>query len=198
MTATAQKVTADDPANRKALLDAAERLMLEEGYAAVTTRRVAARAGLKPQLVHYYFESMDQLLLELVRRATAHGRDTLARVLASPNPLRRLWEWSTDAEATALQIEMMALGNHRKAVRAELADGARRLRRMQVDALSEALQRSGIVDDVVRPDALMMVLASVSRVLVMEKSLGVTAGHKNLRALVEHYLDQFEHGPELP
>jgi len=198
VTATAQKVTADDPANRKALLDAAERLMLEEGYAAVTTRRVAARAGLKPQLVHYYFESMDQLLLELVRRATAHGRDTLARVLASPNPLRRLWEWSTDAEATALQIEMMALGNHRKAVRAELADGARRLRRMQVDALSEALQRSGIVDDVVRPDALMMVLASVSRVLVMEKSLGVTAGHKNLRALVEHYLDQFEHGPELP
>jgi len=198
VTATAQKVTADDPVNRKALLDAAERLMLEEGYAAVTTRRVAARAGLKPQLVHYYFESMDQLLLELVRRATAHGRDTLARVLASPNPLRRLWEWSTDAEATALQIEMMALGNHRKAVRAELADGARRLRRMQVDALSEALQRSGIVDDVVRPDALMMVLASVSRVLVMEKSLGVTAGHKNLRALVEHYLDQFEHGPELP
>jgi len=196
VTATAQKVTADDPVNRKALLDAAERLMLEEGYAAVTTRRVAARAGLKPQLVHYYFESMDQLLLELVRRATAHGRDTLARVLASPNPLRRLWEWSTDAEATALQIEMMALGNHRKAVRAELADGARRLRRMQVDALSEALQRSGIVDDVVRPDALMMVLASVSRVLVMEKSLGVTAGHKNVRALVEHFLYQLEQGPE--
>src|SRR5690348_16961178 len=51
VTATAQKVTADDPVNRKALLDAAERLMLEEGYAAVTTRRVAARAGLKPQLV---------------------------------------------------------------------------------------------------------------------------------------------------
>jgi AcrR family transcriptional regulator len=193
VTDTAQ-VNADDPVNRKALLDAAERLMLEEGYAAVTTRRVAARAGLKPQLVHYYFESMDQLLLDLVRRATAHGRDTLARVLASPKPLRRLWEWSTDTEATALQIEMMALGNHRKAIRAELADGARRLRRMQVDALSEALERSGIVDDVTRTDALMMVLASVSRVLVMEKSLGVTAGHRNVRALVEHYLDRLESG----
>ena len=169
--------------------------MIEEGYAAVTTRRVAARAGLKPQLVHYYFESMDQLLLDLVRRATAHGRDTLARVLTSPNPLRRLWEWSTDTEATVLQIEMMALGNHRKAVRAELADGARRLRRMQVDALSEVLDRSGIVDDVVRADALMMVLASVSRVLVMEKSLGVTTGHRNVRALVEHYLHQLEKRP---
>jgi TetR/AcrR family transcriptional regulator len=91
-----------------------------------------------------------------------------------------------------LQIEMMALGNHRKAIRAELADGARRLRRMQVDALSEALERSGIVDDVVRADALMMVLASVSRVLVMEKSLGVTSGHRNVRALVEHYLKRVE------
>lgn len=192
VTRTARKVNADHPVNRKALLDAAERLMLEEGYAAVTTRRVAARAGLKPQLVHYYFESMDQLLLDLVRRATAAGRETLARVLASPDPLRRLWEWSTDTEATALQIEMMALGNHRKAIRAELADGARRLRRMQVDALSEALERSGLVDDVVRADALMMVLASVSRVLVMEKSLGVTAGHRNVRALVERYLDRLE------
>lgn len=192
MTGTARNLNADDPVNRKALLDAAERLMREEGYAAVTTRRVAAKAGLKPQLVHYYFESMDQLLLDLVRRATAHGRDTLARVLASDNPLRRLWEWSTDTEATALQIEMMALGNHRKAIRTELADGARRLRRMQVDALSEALEHSGIVDDVVRADALMMVLASVSRVLVMEKSLGVTSGHRNVRALVEHYLDQLE------
>ena len=192
VTGTARKVNSDDPVNRKALLDAAERLMLEEGYAAVTTRRVAARAGLKPQLVHYYFESMDQLLLVLVRRATAHGRDTLARVLASPKPLRRLWEWSIDTEATALQIEMMALGNHRKAIRAELADGARRLRRMQIDALSEELERSGLVDDVVRADALMMVLASVSRVLVMEKSLGVTSGHRNVRTLVLHYLDQVE------
>jgi AcrR family transcriptional regulator len=192
VTGTAQKMNADDPLNRKALLDAAERLMVEEGYAAVTTRRVAARAGLKPQLVHYYFESMDQLLLDLVRRSIAHGRETLARALASPTPLRRLWEWSTDAEATALQIEMMALANHRKAIRAELAGGARRLRRMQVEALSQSLESSGVVNDEVRTDALMMVLASVSRVLVMERSLGVTAGHKNVHALVEHYLGQLE------
>jgi hypothetical protein len=55
----------------------------------------------------------------------------------------------------------MALANHRKAIRAELADGARRLRRMQVDALSETLQRAGIVDEIVRPDALVMVIASM-------------------------------------
>ncbi len=33
---------------RSLLLDAAEALMIEEGYVAVTSRRVAEQAGLKP------------------------------------------------------------------------------------------------------------------------------------------------------
>ena len=58
---------------RGALLDAAEQLMLEEGYAAVTSRRVAAQAGLKPQLVHYYFRTMDDLFLAVFRRRAEPG-----------------------------------------------------------------------------------------------------------------------------
>ena len=42
--------------------------MRDEGYAAVTSRRVAEQAGLKPQLVHYYFRTMDDLFLEMFRR----------------------------------------------------------------------------------------------------------------------------------
>ena len=37
--------------------------MIDEGYAAVSTRRVAAKAGLTPPLVHYYFPTTDDLLL---------------------------------------------------------------------------------------------------------------------------------------
>jgi TetR/AcrR family transcriptional regulator len=191
---SARRLGADDAVNRKALLNAAQQLMIEEGYAAVTTRRVAAKAGLKPQLVHYYFQSMDDLLLELVRRATARSGEAFARALASPKPLRALWDLSSDRKVTALTIEMMALANHRKAVRNELAAGARRLRRMQVDALSDMLDRLGVVDDVVQPDALIVVLASISRMMVMEKALGVSMGHRNTLALVEHYLASAE-GP---
>jgi TetR/AcrR family transcriptional regulator len=187
-----RRLGADDSESRKTLLNAAQRLMVEEGYAAVTTRRVAASAGLKPQLVHYYFESMDDLLLALVRRATARSRDVFARALASPRPLRALWEVSSDPDVTALTTEMMALANHRKAIRNELAEGARRLRRMQVDALSELLGRLGVTNDVIHPDAVMVLIASVSRVMVMEKSLGVSTGHKNMLAMVEHYLAKFE------
>jgi DNA-binding transcriptional regulator YbjK len=47
---TSRRLGAEDSATRTALLDAAQHPLLEEGYAAVTSRRVAARAGLKPQL----------------------------------------------------------------------------------------------------------------------------------------------------
>ena len=50
--------------------------MLEEGYAAVTSRRVAAKANLKPQLVHYYFRTMDDLFLAIHRRRVAAGHGT--------------------------------------------------------------------------------------------------------------------------
>ncbi len=189
---TPRRLGADEAENRKILLNAAQQLMIDEGYAGVTTRRVAARAGLKPQLVHYYFASMDDLLLALVRRATTRSRDAFARALASPKPLRALWEVSSDPDVTALTAEMMALANHRKAVRKELAEGAKRLRRMQVDALSELLDQLGVTDDVIRPDALMVVIAAVSRVMVMEESLGVSTGHKNTLAMVEHYLTKLE------
>ena len=55
------------------LLDAAEQLMLDDGYAAVTSRRVADKAGLKPQLVHYYFRTMDDLFEAIFRRRAEQG-----------------------------------------------------------------------------------------------------------------------------
>jgi len=83
--------------NRDVLLDAAEQLMREEGYAAVTSRRVAAKAGLKPQLVHYYFRTMDDLFLELIRRGTEQRRARLVRALESSEPLRGVWEICCDS-----------------------------------------------------------------------------------------------------
>ena len=77
------------------LLDAAEQLLIEEGYAAVTSRRVADRAGLKPQLVHYYFRTMDELFLELFRRRAELMQHYQVRALESEQPLWALWELNT-------------------------------------------------------------------------------------------------------
>src|SRR3979411_1211946 len=97
---SARRIGAPDAKNRVVLLDAAEQLLLEEGYAAVTSRRVAERAGLKPQLVHYYFRTMEDLFLAVFRRRAEEGLEVLATALASPQPLWALWRVSTKAEGT--------------------------------------------------------------------------------------------------
>jgi len=194
MTATPRRIGSEDSATRTALLDAAEQLMLEEGYAAATSRRVAARAGLKPQLVHYYFRTMDDLFLALVRRGAERNLERQARALASPRPLRAFWELSCDPSGGALTMEFSALANHRKAIKAELSTYAETFRRRQAEALSAVFERSGIDPEAFPPDALLLLVTSISQILGMEERLGFTAGHAEMRALVERYLDRLE-GP---
>jgi TetR/AcrR family transcriptional regulator len=74
--ASAPKVDLEDSKTR--LIEAAERLMREEGYAAVTSRRVASKAGLKPQLVHYYFRTMDDLFLAILEQGAGQDRVRLS------------------------------------------------------------------------------------------------------------------------
>ncbi|HEY4829175.1 MAG TPA: helix-turn-helix domain-containing protein, partial [Solirubrobacteraceae bacterium] len=57
-------------ASEQALLDAAERLLVEAGAAGITTRRVAEEAGSNHGLVHYYFGSIEQLLVRVLDRFT--------------------------------------------------------------------------------------------------------------------------------
>ena len=139
-----RRIGAPEAKNRGLLLDAAEQLMLEEGYAAVTSRRLASKAGLKPQLVHYYFRTMEELFLEVFRRRAEEGLQIQAAALNSPQPLWALWSFGTDPAFTRISMEFMALANHRKELRAEIAYYAERFRDEQRQAVTAALQRYGV------------------------------------------------------
>ena len=193
---SARRIGAPDAKNRGVLLDAAEQLMLEEGYAAVTSRRVAEKAALKPQLVHYYFRTMDDLFLAAFRRRAEEGLEAQARVLQARQPLWALWRFSIDPAATAITMEFIALANHRKALKAEIAYYAERFREEQRKALSMVLDRYGI--DPVEVPALVwsVLMTSVSRVLVIEQALGMSAGHAETVEFVERYLHRLEGDPQ--
>jgi AcrR family transcriptional regulator len=168
--------------------------MLEEGYAAVSSRRVAAGAGLKHQLVHYYFRTMDDLFLALYRRRAEQGLERQARALASDQPLWALWDLSRDSRGTPLTMEFVALANHRKEIRAEFAASAERYRSEQVQGLAVVLERYGIGAEL-PPTVLSVFMTSVSQVLVIEQeSAGMTTGHAETVAFVEEILCRME-GP---
>jgi AcrR family transcriptional regulator len=190
--ASPRRIGAEDSKTREQLVDAAERLLLREGYAAVTSRRVAAEAGLKPALVHYYFRTMDDLFLAVFRRRAEENLRRLDRVLESPQPLRALWELSIELSGTAFTVEFTAVANHRKAIRAEIAEYAERFRAKQVEALSARLVDVGWDVDDMPPAAFVVLLTSISQVLAMEEGLGVVGGHDETLALVERSLQLLE------
>ncbi len=56
---------------KKQILDTAEELFAENGYAAVSIRRIADGSGVNPALVHYYFGQKTKLLQSVLERAVA-------------------------------------------------------------------------------------------------------------------------------
>ena len=56
-----------------AIMDATEKVIRDEGYAAVSSRRVAEVADIQQSLVYYYFKSMDDLLVATFQRRTERG-----------------------------------------------------------------------------------------------------------------------------
>ena len=122
MAVTPRRVGAENSATRALILEATEQLIRDEGYAAISTRRVAAKAGLKPSLVHYYFTTTDDLLLAVSRRGAEESDRLMEEALRSDDPIRALWAYLTDTSRIAVALEFMALANHRKAVRAHMAE----------------------------------------------------------------------------
>jgi AcrR family transcriptional regulator len=189
-----RRIGAEDSKSRAALLDATEQIMVEEGYAAVSSRRIAQRAELKPPLVHYYFRTMDDLFLAAFRRRAEIGLEHLSMVLTSGRPLHAIWAFGDDPASTALTMEFVALANHRKVIRSEIARYAELFRLKQTEVLATVMAERGIDTDRFPPVAVMTVMTSISQILVLEESLGMATGHAETRALVAGLLDDFGRG----
>jgi AcrR family transcriptional regulator len=174
------------------LIDATIHIMIEEGYAAATSRRVAAEAGVKPALVHYYFPTMDALYLAVFRRGAAAYLERQQNALASDRPLHAFWETLTEPKDTRLLLEFMGLANHRKEIRAEIAAWSERWREQQTTALNFIVREHGIDTYEFPPAGLAVVITSIGRSLILEQGLGAKGGHDEAIALVNRFLERFE------
>jgi AcrR family transcriptional regulator len=182
----------DESETRTALLDAAESLMVEDGYAAVTTRRVSTKAGVNNGLVYYYFGSMDDLFLQLFKRRSARSLEHLEEVLGDAQPLWAFWEQARDRSSNAIVMEFIALANHRKVIKREIAAQSRRHRRLQLDRLTDVLEGYGVDLDRWPAAALILLMAGTARFLLLEESFDVDVGHEAAIALIEHEIRALE------
>jgi AcrR family transcriptional regulator len=174
------------------LVDATSQIMVEEGYAAATSRRVAAAAGVKPALVHYYFPTMDELYLAVFRRGAAIYLERQQTALASDRPLHAFWATLSEPKDTRLLLEFMGLANHRKEIKAEIAAWSDRWREQQITALNFIVRQHGIDVDEFPPAAIAVIIAAIGRTLILEQGLGAAAGHQEAVGLVDRFVDRFE------
>ena len=79
MPPTARRVGAATSKTRDVILDTVEKIMVSDGYPSVTYRVVAAKAGVTPSLVQYYFPTLDDIFLAAIRRYSERNLIVLAR-----------------------------------------------------------------------------------------------------------------------
>lgn len=177
------------PEKRRRLLDAAEQIMLRDGYAAVTSRRVEAEAGLK---LHYHFGSLDELFVAVVRRSGESNVARLGDALASPEPLRAWWRLVSNSRGNTLLVELTAAANHRPALQAEVATFAREVRRMQIEALESVLDDYGIDREAFPPALVAAAVQGLAFAMAHDKVAGFDTAHEEASAAMARLVDRLE------
>jgi AcrR family transcriptional regulator len=178
--------------SRTLLIQAADNILIEEGAHAISARRVAERAGLKPQLVHYYFQSMDDLLIAVFRGAQEDYLRRHKKALAIRQPLNALWKLSSEPKGTRRMMEFIVIAGRRDAVRKVIMESAAQFRKLQIAAFSRVLKERGIDRKAFPPAGVALLMATLSRGIVMEETLGMSLGHAELRSMVKRMLKMLE------
>lgn len=183
-----RRIGSEKSATRITILEATEKLMLDEGYASVTSRRVAKEIDVKPSLIHYYFPTTDDLFLQLYRHMLAEKFDELAVDNEPVESALALWQLYQSRARTALALEFMALANHRKVIRDEIARHTEIIRKRRAELLSHMVDADALAAAGTDAAGLSVLLIGVARTLVMEENLGVTTGHQGARTFIERLL----------
>jgi AcrR family transcriptional regulator len=186
-------------ANVDAFLDAAERLLIREGAAGISTRQLATEAGQNHGLVHYYFGSVDELLLQTLERFTRRILERQRAMYATDAPFAEKWRTAMGyvqddlaAGYPKVWAELEALAwNH-----PEMRD---RLNRVNDDwrtllraALAEAIDEYGLDDSLFSAEALAALVMQFQKGMLNERLLGFDRGHAELLAAIDGWIASLE------
>ena len=186
-------------AARTALLDAAERLLIEVGYAGITTRKVAAEAGINHGLVHYYFGSIEELLFQAMERYTERLLQRQRALYASDVPFIEKWRTAMrfideDLEAGYPKIwaELHAVAWNRPQFQRRIAKVHVQWRKIFGQALTQATDELDLDRTPFSKEAFVALVATFNAGLLLERLVGLDAGHRELLDAMDRWLSSLE------
>src|SRR5215218_4965800 len=193
MTKSLAQRTEARSAAEDALLDAAERLLVEAGHAGITTRRLAEEAGVNHGLVHYYFGSNENLLARALERFTERMIERQRELYASDEPFIEKWRTamrylvSDDLGYQKVWLELQALAWNDPALRARLAGVNDEWRSVLTEAFAEPHRQLGIDMPL---DALVSLVMTFNIGVIVERLGGIEKGHQELLDWIDEWLSK--------
>jgi AcrR family transcriptional regulator len=176
----------------QALLDAAERLLVEVGAAGITTRRVAEEAGVNHGLVHYYFGSVEQLLVRVLERFTDRLVERQRQMYAADMPFSEKWRTAMayleeDRPYQKIWFELQALAWNRPDLRERLARVHAEWRAVLIDAFAPVRDDLGLE---IPLEALVTLVYTFNEGLMLDRMSGIDRGHQALLEWIEGWLEE--------
>ena len=203
MEATPHPIQSSPPrsATAEALLDAAERLLVEVGHAGITTRRLATEAGANQGLVHYYFGSIDEVFVQVLERFTERLVARQREMYGSDAPFIEKWraawrfqEEDLDAGYSKIWMELQALSWNRPDLRPRVEHVNAEWRAVLREAYGRAAQEYGLEDEF-PVEALVAMTMTFAQGFALERLDGIDEGHGVLLDWIEHWLVSLEERP---
>jgi AcrR family transcriptional regulator len=175
-------------------LDAAERLLAESGHAGITTRRLAEEAAANHGLVHYYFGSIENLLVRVLERFTERLIERQRRMYASDAPFIEKWRTAmhyldADRDYQRIWYELQALAWSRPELRERVARVSGEWRAVLRDALAEPLERYELP---ISLEALVALVVTFNEGMILERLSGIESGHAELLEWIDAWLVEKE------
>jgi AcrR family transcriptional regulator len=186
---TVARATAEE-----ALLNAAERLLVDVGHAGITTRRLAAEAGVNHGLVHYYFGSVENLLVRVLERFTERLTARQRALYSDPElPFVEKWRQAIryltgdDTEYEKVWLELQALSWNHPELRERVVRVNDEWRAVLTDAFAGPREEYGIEMPL---DALVSLVMTFNEGIMLERLSGVSAGHRELLDWIDGWLSR--------
>jgi AcrR family transcriptional regulator len=188
---------AEDPRSR--LLDAAERLLIEVGYSAISTRLVSKEADLNHGLVHYYYGSMEELFLAVLERFTARLIVRQRAMYAADTTFLVKWrkamgflEEDLAAGYPKILFELQAMGWNRPPMRKRLAAVLDEWRSVLTEAFAPAMKIYGIAEGPLNVEAMVALVVTFNLGMEVERLSDVSHGHDALLRSIDRWLASLE------
>lgn len=182
------------------LMDAAERLLYDVGYAGVTTRAVAEEAGVKHGLVHYYFGSMDELLTQTLERFVDQLAEALEALYEDPGLSfadkwrlgSQFWVDEPASRFPKILLELLAMGWNMRSLQPRLTQVHARFRAIFERHFGQALRDYGLDETEFPLKVIVAAVTSFQLGLIVEGLSDVHEGHQELLDWIQRWIDGLE------